>query len=119
MATAVQIQVTLDGNGVVTGVKQLGSAFDDLGNRMPAVRKKGEDAFGGVESAEKKAHLAGVLWTRLTGTEMPKALENIIARSKTLGPILAGAFNAGVIVAAGVAVIGVIGNIVTWAKELG
>jgi hypothetical protein len=119
MATAVQIQVTLDANGAVTGVKQLSGAFDDLGNRMPPVRKKGEDSFGAIESAEKKAHIAGTLWARFTGTEMPAVLEKLAARSKTLGPILAGAFNAGVIVAAGVAVVGVIGNIVTWAKELG
>jgi hypothetical protein len=119
MATTVQIALTIDSSGAVTGVKQFGSALDDLGNRFPGVRKRGEDAFGGIESAERKAHLAGALWVRLTGTEMPAALEKFLTKSKTIGPILAGAFNAGIIVAAGVAVVGVIGNIVTWAKELG
>jgi hypothetical protein len=119
MATVVQIAVTLDSSGAVTGVKQLGDEFDNLGNKAPGLRKKHEDAFGGIESAEKKAHLAGQLWVRLTGTEMPAGLEKFLTKSKTVGPILAGAFNAGIIVAAGVAVVGVIGNIVTWAKELG
>jgi hypothetical protein len=119
MATVVQLQVTLDANGAVTGLKQLGSGFDDLSSKAPAIGKKGVDAFNGIESAERKAHVAGQLWVRLTGTEMPRALENVIARSKTAGPLLASLFNASVVAAVGVAVVGVVGNIVSMAKELG
>jgi hypothetical protein len=115
MATVVQLQVTLDANGVVTGLKQIGDGFDKMKPPSPRVRQE----FEGIESAERKAHIAGQLWVRLTGTEMPRALENVIARSKTAGPMLASLFNASIVAAVGVAVVGVVGNIVSMAKELG
>lgn len=117
MATAVNLQINLDNSGAVRGVRQLSDAVDDLGKRAPVAGKKAADAFDGIESSERRAHIAGTLFTRLTGVEMPRAMEQVISRSKLLGPLLAGAFNVAVFATAGSAVLGVVEKLSTLSEE--
>jgi hypothetical protein len=101
MATTVQIAVTLDASGAVTGVKTLGDGLDKLQPPSPKVAQ----GFNGIEDAERRAHIAAQLFAQTTGVEIPRALENVIARSQTIGPLLETAFNTAVIVGAVAAVV--------------
>lgn len=113
MATAVQLEVTIDSSGAVTGVKQLGDAL----NKLPAPSRNIPAGFNAIESAERKAHQAAQLFLNITGVEMPRALEQVIAKSKVLGPVLAGAFQVSVFAAAGMAVLAVGEKIIEASKE--
>jgi hypothetical protein len=66
--------------------------------------KKGAEEFNGIESSERRGHIAGQLLTRTMGIEMPKALETVLSRSKTIGPALSAAFNVSIFLAAAAAV---------------
>lgn len=66
--------------------------------------KKGEEGFNGIESAERRGHIAGQLIGRTLGIEMPKALETVMSRSQLLGPVFSAAFGAGVFLAASAAI---------------
>jgi hypothetical protein len=107
MASVVTITVQLDQGGAITNVEALKKALQDLGFKMPPIGKQGQEAFNGIESAERRAHLAGMLFARTTGVEIPRALENVIAHSRVLGPLLAGMFNVAVAGAA-ISALGVI-----------
>ena len=107
MATAVQMTITLDPSGAVQGMNQLKSEMNTVGTTAIAAGAKAESAFNGIESAERRAHIAGQLFARTTGVEMPRALETVISRSQALGPILAGLFNVSII-AAGAAAFGAV-----------
>ncbi|HLJ89578.1 MAG TPA: hypothetical protein VKZ53_22400 [Candidatus Angelobacter sp.] len=76
---------------------------------LAAADNKAESAFKGIESEERRAHIAGQLITRTLGVEMPRALENVIAHSSLLGPVFKAAFGASIF-AAVIPVIGEIGK---------
>lgn len=117
MPTAVQIVLTLDDKGVVTGAKNASAAISGIGAQTQAAGAKASSAFSGIESAEQRAHTAALLFTRTTGVEMPRALETVIAKSKLLGPLLSGLFNLSVFAAAGAAIIAVGGKLLDLSKE--
>lgn len=96
MATAVNITLTMDNSGVVTVANQTGDVLRKIAPPSQKIRQE----FDGIESAERRAHIAGQLFARTTGVEMPRALETVISRSRIMGPLLAGAFNASIIAAA-------------------
>src|SRR5579864_861178 len=109
MATAAQMTITLDASGAIQDVGQFKNELSTLGTQAVSSGARAEQAFNGIESAERRAHLAGMLFVRTTGVEMPRALETVIARSQTLGPLLSGLFSVSV-AAAILPVLGAIGE---------
>lgn len=124
MATAVQLTLNLDAGGslsILDRLKQKWQEFkhDLLGGASqitPALGKAAE-GFNGIESAERRAHIAGQLFTRTLGVEIPRSLETVIARSRLLGPLLMGFFNVSVFAAGGAAILGVAHKIAEASKE--
>lgn len=96
MSSAVNITVTLNEDAAVQGVTKLKSALAGVAPAAADTGAKATAAFAGIENAETRAHLAGMLFARTTGVEIPRALETVIARSQTLGPLLAGLFSVSV-----------------------
>ncbi|HEY6349602.1 MAG TPA: hypothetical protein VI636_09355 [Candidatus Angelobacter sp.] len=107
MATAVQMTITLDANAAAANLNQFKGEMSTLGTQAVSTGAKAKDAFNGIESSERRAHLAGMLWVRTTGVEMPRALETVIARSQIAGPLLASMFP----LAIGAALLPVLGTI--------
>src|SRR6185312_6507665 len=101
MATVLQLEMVLDNKGVVTGIQQVKDQISGL----PAVTKKGAEGMNQMGEATERAHQAGQLLTRTLGGEMPRTLENIIAKSKLVGPVLNAAFDASVVLALGAALV--------------
>jgi hypothetical protein len=111
MATAVQMTITLDANGAIANVGQLKNEIATVGTQAGTTGQKAESAFNGIESAERQSHIAGQLITRTIGVEIPRALETVIARSQTLGPIFQGLFGVGVAAAGATAIAGIVEKI--------
>lgn len=148
MTTPIQLTITLDANGAIASVKNLeGQAVGSLGRIQSSVvkvgqagttafsgwtsstatswagqivsgGKKAEEAFNGIESAERRAHIAGQLFTRTTGIEMPRALETVISRSQVLGPILESMFGVAVFAAAVPAVMAIGEGIISITEDM-
>jgi hypothetical protein len=104
MATAVQIELVLDDKGVIKGFQQIGQEVKNL----PA---KGQSAFTELTKQQKQAREASQLLSNALGVQVPAGLEKVLAKSKTLGPVLASAFNVTVIAAFVVAAITAVASI--------
>lgn len=118
MATPVQLTLTMDASGAVAGVDQFNKQIASIGPTAQSAAAKASKGFNGIESAERQAHIAGQLFVRTTGIEIPRALETVIARSQTLGPILQGLFGVSVAAAAIPALIEVGDKIVSITENM-
>ena len=88
MAQTVQIEVTLDDQGVATGVQNIRGSLNDMGSSLQKTGQQGNLVFTAMKKNILDAHVAGQLFVRTTGIEMPRALEGVMARSQVLGPLL-------------------------------
>lgn len=105
MATQrIAFQVEIDDAGVIQGFKKIGDEAENAGNR-------GGKTFQMLSKQQKEAREASVLLSNALGVQVPAGLEKVIAKSQTLGPLLAEAFSMGVIVAFVVAAVTAIATI--------
>lgn len=107
MATAVQIKLTLDNNGVLSGLQQTSKEIRNVGDSAEQSGKKAAEGFRGIEAAEQRAHIAGKLVSQTLGVELPRSLERVMSHSQVLGPLMAGLFNLSIFAAAGAAILGI------------
>ncbi|MCU1307117.1 MAG: hypothetical protein JWN45_1812 [Acidobacteriaceae bacterium] len=93
MATQrVAFQVEIDDAGVIQGFKKIGDEADKLGDR-------GKKTFEMLSKQQKQAREASMLLSNTLGVQVPAGLDKVLAKSQSLGPILASAFEIGVVVA--------------------
>jgi len=74
----------------------------------PALRKVGQTGnvvMTDLARQQRQANDAASLLGRTLGVQLPRQLEGFLARSRTIGPILAGAFNASVVLSFGAAAV--------------
>lgn len=106
---AIAMAVTMDEMGAVTSVRL-------LGNEIEKMAKQGTSAFDKMSASEKrmaremqvvqqKAGQATQLLGNQFGIMLPRAVEQTIAKSKTLGPLMAKAFDASIVMAFGAAIL--------------
>jgi hypothetical protein len=112
--STVRIEVKLDSSGAVQGVKQLGSEIDRL--PQAAIRATGGmKEFGGASERSRRemmeAERAAELLGSQIGMHLPRAVSRFMGESKALGSVLTGVFNFSIYLAAGSALIGLVGNI--------
>lgn len=118
MPTPIQLTLTMDASGAVSGVDQFNKQIASIGPTAQSAAAKASQGFNGIESAERQAHIAGQLFVRTTGIEMPRALETVIARSQALGPILQGLFGVSVFAAAVPAIIEIGDKIISITENM-
>jgi hypothetical protein len=118
MATAVQIELRVDENGAVTGLRAFDSEIKRTTNNIRVMGEEGNRAGkkvrGGMQDADKAVLTTkdnAKLLTQEFGIHMPKAMLKVIAHSELLG----GAINA---VSSGLIALGAAGIIVNMAREV-
>ncbi len=110
MAT-VLIEIQVDDSGTVQALQRTEQGLQKIGQR-------GNVVMTGLTQQHRQAQQAAQLLARVTGAEVPRALENVIARSRVLGPALAAAFNASIALFFAAAVVQLIPRIVEWARNI-
>src|SRR6185312_7106408 len=124
MPTAVQLTLSLDSSGALSVLDRLKQAW--AGFKSSVITNNAElsqsfnatsTSLSGIESAEQRAHIAGQLFTRTLGVEMPRALETVIARSQVLGPLLQGLFGVSIFAAAIPAIAGIAEKLIDVSKQ--
>ncbi|MBZ5697908.1 MAG: hypothetical protein LAN18_05115 [Acidobacteriia bacterium] len=132
MAAVAQIVIQVDEKGAVTAINsvknqmaQLGPAvqtlsnnFDQLGPPILNFGKQHKQVFNGVESDYMRGREAAMLLAETTGVQVPRALQKVLAQSTLIGPALQVAFNASVILAAGIAAVSAAQNLGNWIQSL-
>jgi hypothetical protein len=118
MATAVQIELRVDENGAVTGLRAFDSEIKRTTNNIRVMGEEGNRAGkkvrGGMQDADKSVLTTkdnAKLLTQEFGIHMPKAMLKVISHSELLG----GAINA---VSSGLIALGAAGIIVNMAREV-
>lgn len=119
MAGRVQIVLEVDDKGVTTA---FGRTTDAVGKLDPALQKVGvrgnvvmTQLVGQQQQARDGAQLLGFA----IGAQLPRELEKVLAKSKLLGPALAGAFNVFVVAAFGTAVLSQLPKIAAFSLAIG
>ncbi len=97
----------------------MGQSFKNMEGGVKKFGTAHQHAFTGITDDHKKAHAAAKLLERSLGFEMPRALSTAASSSAVLGPLLAKAFSAAIILSAAQAVIGFGKEIAHAAQELG
>ena len=100
MATAVQIEVTVDESGVVTGVQNINGTLNNMGGGLQKVGQTGNVVMTGLTNQVERAHAAARLMEHTFGLAIPRALTTVIAKSELLGAALSAAFGFAVFAAA-------------------
>jgi hypothetical protein len=136
VATAVQLNLTVDEKGALTGFerfktgvkasmsaiaaefKNFGAQSQQLGAQAEAAGQKAQSAFRGIQSETLKSRIAERILLQDLGIELPGALSKVIAKSQALGPILAGAFNVAILTTAISALSGIGNKIVEVTQEM-
>jgi hypothetical protein len=112
MASRVLIEVDMDDQGVVTGVKNIEGAFEKAGQKgnvvFTAMRKQHEDVRRSVQAL-----------SYATGVELPSFIEKAIERSTLFQQVAKVAFNATLIIGMTAALIAMVPKIQSAASELG
>ncbi|MGH9581046.1 MAG: hypothetical protein ACRD2R_08635, partial [Terriglobales bacterium] len=112
MPAVVEILVTLDEKGVVTGARNIEGGLEKVGQR-------GNVVFTGLSKQQKQANDAAQLLGRTMGVQLPRELNRFLSRSSLLGPLLSTAFNASIVLAFGAAIVALVPKIKEAAQELG
>lgn len=111
MAATATITIEVDDKGATQAVQQIGGQFKQLDPALQKVGQRGNVVFTGMTTDLQRSRDAAALLSRLTGTELPRQLTRFLATSQTIGPALALAFNATIILTFAAAIARAISNL--------
>jgi hypothetical protein len=97
VASQISIAVTLDDKGVVTGVKNINSSFDQMGSGLQKTGQHGNVVFTELTNQQHKAREAALLLVEATGVQLPRALDRVFAKVPGLQGALASLFSVGAV----------------------
>ena len=118
MASRVEIEVTIDEKGVVTGVQNVNKQLDTMGGSAQKAGQQSGAAFGRMEKDQQRAADASRLFNRYLGLDLPKTMTKVIAQSELLGAALSGAFNIAILAGAAIALYEIGSRLKTAADSL-
>jgi hypothetical protein len=107
MATQVQLEITVDEAGAVQGIRAFDTQLKKIGNDAQDAGKKSSKGFQEVGKEIHRSHQAAQLFFQTTGVQLPRAIENLVAKS----PGMSKAFGAGFSTIAVVAMIAEAGKL--------
>jgi gas vesicle protein len=111
MATAVQIEVTMDESGAVSGVRSINNSFNSLDTGAKKAGVSGEAALRGVTARSREAREAAMLLTDTIGVRLPAGIAKVISQMPGLGTALRAGFSAAAVVGITAAVLEFINNL--------
>jgi hypothetical protein len=112
VATSIQIAVTLDDKGVVTGVNNIESGLQKVGQR-------GNVIFTSMAKQQRETRQAAGELAQAFGIQLTGGMEKAIAKMPTFRNLLLGAVEAGPVVALGIAFLAIAPKIQEAALQLG
>lgn len=98
MASKVQIEVTLDNSGVLTGVKAIEGQLNSIKTAGSDAGDKVSEGMSKMESSSKEAHEALLLIAETTGVQIPRAVEKVIAATPGISNALKAGFSSAAII---------------------
>jgi hypothetical protein len=119
MAASVVIQLTLENNGVLTGLKAVGGELDNLKTHAATGAAGAGKSLGDLDKSTQKSIDSARLLESTLGVALPRTLTKIIGQSEAFGNVLSAAFNVSVVGAMAAAVVVVGGKIAEAALEWG
>lgn len=117
MANAVVIKMTLDSQGVVTGVKEVTDQFKVLDGGLGKTGAKSSSVLGGMTKDHQNARTSSLLLSRTLGIEVPAGLEKVMAKSPAFVGAMSKMMAVGGVLALGAALVGVMNNLDEFKKR--
>jgi hypothetical protein len=93
MSAVALIQITVDEKGAVTALNNVTSEVEKMGPALQSSGAQGNVVMKNLSTQTYQAHDAAMLLGRTLGVQLPRQLDTFLAKSQTVAPILAQAFN--------------------------
>ena len=97
MAAVASIVIEVDEKGAVTSLQHFDGEMRKVESGLRRAGSTGNVVMTEMARQHRQANDAAQLLGRTLGVQLPRELDRFLARSRTIGPILAGAFNVAVI----------------------
>jgi gas vesicle protein/Rps23 Pro-64 3,4-dihydroxylase Tpa1-like proline 4-hydroxylase len=97
MPATASIIIEVDAKNAGQSVDQLNAKVSQLEPSLKRSGDRGNVVFTDLTKRTEQARDAAQLFANVTGVQLPRALEKVIAKSQSIGPALATAFNVAVV----------------------
>lgn len=119
MAGVAKIVIEVDDSGLTAAFNRSTGAVQQLAPAMQKAGAQGNVVFTALRKQQEQARDATQVLGYALGIQLPRELEKVLAKSKLLGPALAGAFNIAIFAGFGAAVLSQIPKIAAFSLAIG
>lgn len=118
MPGVASIVIQVDEKGAVQSFNNLNAASKQLDPGLQKVGQRGNVVFTDLENRSKKAAQAGQLLANITGVQLPRALEQVLAKTPGVQSALNAAFAASVVVTLGKEILNLVDSLTGYSEQL-